>query len=81
MKGRYPDRYVIIDAPPVLTGADALVFAPMVDGIVMVVQAGKTPADDLRKALEHLPSEKLLGLVLNRQKTSPKRYGYGHYYR
>ena len=45
------------------------------------VQSGKTPADDLRKALEHVPSEKLLGVVLNRQKTSSKRYGYGYYYR
>jgi non-specific protein-tyrosine kinase len=81
IKGRYPDRYVILDAPPILTGADALVFAPMVDAVVVVVQSGKTPADDLRKALEHVPSEKLLGVVLNRQKTSSKRYGYGYYYR
>jgi protein-tyrosine kinase len=80
MKGRYPDRYVILDAPPILTGADALVFAPMVDAIVVVVQSGKTPAEDLRKALEHLPAEKVLGLVLNRQKTSSKQYGYGYYY-
>jgi Mrp family chromosome partitioning ATPase len=47
----------------------------------VVVRSGKTPADDLRKALEHVPSEKLLGVVLNRQKTSSKRYGYGYYYR
>ena len=81
MKERYADRYVILDASPILTGADALVFAPMVDAIVVVVQGGKTPAEDLKKALEHLPSEKVLGLVLNRRKASMKQYGYGYYHR
>ena len=79
MKGRYPDRYIILDGPPILTGADALVLIQMVDAVVTVVQSGKTPADDLREALEHVPADRLLGLVLNRQKTPSKRYGSGRY--
>ena len=74
MKGRYPDRYVILDLPPILTGADALTFAPLVDAIVVVVQSGRTPAEDLKKALEQMPKEKVLGVVLNRQKASTKGY-------
>jgi non-specific protein-tyrosine kinase len=66
MKGRYADRYVIFDVPPVLAGADALAFAPLVDSIVMVVEAGKTSIHDVSKAISMLPGEKLLGLVLNR---------------
>ena len=31
IKDRYPDRYVFFDTPPLLTGADALAFAPMVE--------------------------------------------------
>ena len=76
LKGRYADRYVILDVPPVLTGADALTFAPLVDAIVVVVQSGRTSAEDLRKALDQMPREKVLGVVMNRQKASPKRYGY-----
>lgn len=66
MKGRYPERYIIFDAPPILTGADVLTFAPLVDQVVVVVQAGKTSMDVVKKALQFLPTEKILGLVLNR---------------
>lgn len=66
MKSRYPERYLIFDTPPVLTGADAVAFARLVDGIVVVVQAGKTSIQDIRKALTLIPREKFLGFVLNR---------------
>lgn len=65
MKNRYADRYVLLDVPAVLAGADAMVFAPLVDGIVMVVDRGVTPMPDVKKAVELLPREKLLGFVLN----------------
>jgi protein-tyrosine kinase len=80
MKTRYTDRFVIFDVPPVLSTADALAFAPLVDHVVMVVQAGKTPLPDVKKALDMLPREKILGIVLNRHKGVPKRYYYGYYY-
>jgi non-specific protein-tyrosine kinase len=67
MKSRYPNRYVFFDVPPVLSGADALVFAPLVDHILFVVRAGATPVAEVRRALEMLPREKVVGLVLNRQ--------------
>jgi len=70
MKHRYPNRYVLFDVPPVLTGADAMAFAPLVDFIVLVVQAGKTSMKDVKKALAMIPKEKILGLVLNRH-TAP----------
>ena len=68
MKGRYPNRYVFFDVPPVLAGADALAFAPLVDHILFVVRADVTPLPEVQKALEMLPKEKVIGLVLNRQK-------------
>ena len=67
MKNRYPDRYVFFDVPPLLTCADSLAFAPLVDYVLIVVQAGKTSLQDVNKALKLLPSEKILGLVMNRQ--------------
>jgi len=76
MKTRYADRYVLFDVPPVLNGADALSFAPHVDHIILVVEAGRTQHDDIRRALDLLPREKILGLVLNRQPSPPlPRYG------
>ncbi len=66
MKERYPNRYIIFDLPPVLTGADVLTFAPLVDYVIVVVQSGKTSMDDVREALKFLPKEKILGFVLSR---------------
>ncbi len=82
MKTRYADRYIFFDAPPVLTGADTLAFAPSVDSILLVVQAGKTSLTDVRKAISLLPPEKLLGLVLNDvdAKSRSEYYAYHYYY-
>ncbi len=67
MKSRYADRFIIFDVPPLLDRADALAFAPLVDCILMVVQAGKTSIHDVKNAVELIPKEKFLGFVLNRQ--------------
>ena len=66
MKARYADRYVIFDLPSLLEGADAITFAPLVDGIVMVAEAGRNSAKEINEALEVIPKEKFLGFVLNR---------------
>ena len=76
MKDRYPDRYVLFDAPPVLSAADALALAPLVDHILLVVQAGKTPVPDVNRALQLLPQDKVLGIVMNRMETPSKTYYY-----
>jgi protein-tyrosine kinase len=80
MKNRYQDRYVIFDAPPILAGADALALIPLVDHVLLVVQADKTPAEDIVKAVELIPKEKMLGVVLNKLKErADTRYGYPLY--
>ncbi len=76
IKGRYPERYIIFDAPPILTGADVLTFAPLVDQVIVVVEAGKTSMDIVKKALQFIPQEKILGLVLNRCLSAQPAYYY-----
>lgn len=66
MKTRYADRFVFFDVPPLLQRADAGAFAPFVDGIIMVVETGKTQHNDVKKALELIPLDKFLGFVLNK---------------
>lgn len=75
LKARYDDRTVIFDVPPVLGGADALAFAPLVDCIILVVGAGTTNQKDFNKALGMLPKEKIAGCVLNRYKGATRLYG------
>ena len=67
MGDRYDDRYVFFDAPPVLERSEAISMAPMMDGIIMVVESGVTSKRDVQKALSLLPEDKFLGFVLNKQ--------------
>ena len=78
MKGRYDDRYVLFDVPPLLLGADALALAPFIDCIIMVVDEDRTSTKDVQKAVKMLPAEKFLGFVMNRMK-SVKIESYGYY--
>lgn len=79
MKNRYPERYVIFDVPPVFAGVDTMILAKLMDHILVVVEADKTPIPDLKMALDMLPKEKIRGLILNQQKT-PATSIYGHPY-
>ena len=68
VRNRYPERYVFLDGPSLLAGADALPLVPLVDFVLVVVRAGKTSIDDVRRAVSLIPEDKMLGLVLNREK-------------
>jgi capsular exopolysaccharide synthesis family protein len=60
--------YVIVDAPPVLAFADALVLASNLDGIILVLNAGIIGAELAEKAKKLLLQARgeLLGAILNR---------------
>jgi protein-tyrosine kinase len=75
LKHFYPDRYVLFDLPPLLY-ADSLAFAPLVDGIILVVEAGKTPREEIVHSLELLKEFPVLGFVLNKIDHIPSSYGY-----
>ncbi|MBI2849172.1 MAG: CpsD/CapB family tyrosine-protein kinase [Chloroflexi bacterium] len=59
--------YVFFDSPPVVAVTDAAVLAPRVDGVLLVVYAGKTKRDLAQKAKTLLDkvNANLLGVVLN----------------
>jgi capsular exopolysaccharide synthesis family protein len=73
--------WVIIDTPPVGLMTDASLMASMVDGALLVVQAGSTPFDIVKRAVETLGPDHVLGVVLNRatMQTPEDSYGYGGY--
>jgi len=66
-KHRYPSRIVIFDLPPLLQTADVLAFSPYTDALLLVVEEGKTSADDVQRALSLVKdSRPILGTVLNK---------------
>ena len=68
MKKRYPDRFLIFDSSSLLITADPLVFSRYIDGILLVVEAEKTPKDAIEKAKEMLKDKPVLGTVFNKDK-------------
>jgi len=71
------DAIVILDAPPLLPVTDAAVLSTQADGAIVVVSAGKTTYDLLKRATASLDrvGARALGIVINRV---PKRGG-GYY--
>ena len=58
-------RYVVVDAPPVLALAEGLILQDVVDSILLVVRAQKTPREAVQRAVRSLDPERLAGVVLN----------------
>ncbi|MEA1946694.1 MAG: AAA family ATPase [Thermodesulfobacteriota bacterium] len=76
IKNLHDDQYVILDAPPILGWADIIAFAPLADCILMVVEEGRTSIQDVKNALEMIPTEKFLGFILNRRNLPITGYYY-----
>ena len=76
LKSRYPDRYVIFDSPPLLGVSDSLALSSHMDGLLLVVEAGQTPREDVRKAIELCKDKPLLGLIMNKCRDSRRTYYY-----
>jgi len=62
--------WVIVDGPPVLESPDSASLATAADGVVMVVQAGRTKRPVLSRSIELLrkAGARVLGTVLNRRR-------------
>jgi capsular exopolysaccharide synthesis family protein len=56
---------VIIDAPSTSPLADVGILAPLVDSVLLVVQAGTTTKPAIQEAVSAIGPSKLLGVVLN----------------
>jgi protein-tyrosine kinase len=64
LKHHDASRLVVYDLPP-LTTADALAFIPLVDAVLLVIEAGSTTEDELQQAIEHLQDTPIIGTLLN----------------
>lgn len=81
--------YVVIDTPPINVVADALIIAPVTDGVVLVVRDGVTPHDALRHVVDaaEFANINILGTIMNGVNTKKNRrytyrkysYGYRNY--
>jgi capsular exopolysaccharide synthesis family protein len=74
---------VLLDTPPVIAVTDAVLLAPMVDSVLLVLKAGETRIDMAKEARDRLlnAGPKSIGVVLNEAKLSDIGYQkYNYYY-
>jgi len=73
---------ILLDSPPLLPVTDGTILASLVDGVIIIVNAGKTTRESVQKSVELVNSVdgNLLGIVLTNAK-SAEVYGYRDYYR
>jgi capsular exopolysaccharide synthesis family protein len=70
--------YILIDTPPIIAVTDAAILSPRVDGVLLVVNAGKTRRDLAVKARDMLQqiNANILGVVLNNARVDKSAYTY-----
>ncbi len=77
--------FLVIDSPPLLPVADAMILGSMADGVVMIVDSQRTPKGHVKEAISRLEQAraKIFGTVLNKAKFDGFGYSYYglHYYR
>jgi Mrp family chromosome partitioning ATPase len=65
IRQRYPDRYIVVDAPAVQTSADARILSDWCDYVIIVARYGEVTREELLEAAATIPAEKFVGVVFN----------------
>ena len=76
--------HVVVDSPPITSFTDGVLIASMVDGVILVVHAGKSSRQVVRRARQLLQDvgAKIFGVVLNNVnlRSQDNYYYYQSYY-
>ncbi len=76
---RYENRIVIFDSAPVLQTNESKILANKVGQIVFVVEQNKTEKSVVKKALDLISEDAVVGLVMNKSRTGKSEGYYGYY--
>ena len=81
LKHRYKDRYIIFDSTPLLVTADPLMLGMHMDGVVFVVQEGRTSQQSALQSMSLMKGWNVLGVVFNNVPEYLVKGHYQYYYR
>lgn len=65
IKARYPDRFIVLDAPSVQISTEARILAQYCDHALLVVPFGKTTSSDVMAGVDAVGRDKFTGLIFN----------------
>lgn len=75
------DTFILIDSPPVLSTSEPLLLSELVDGVILVVKAGQVPKAVVRRVVNSIGREKIIGVVFNQKDLKPSKRYHEYYYR
>jgi Mrp family chromosome partitioning ATPase len=78
VRRRSSNALVLVDLPPALSTDEALVVAPRIDSLVLVVSEGVTRREALARTMDVLSDFNIAGIIMNRssEKLGSDYYGY-----
>jgi capsular exopolysaccharide synthesis family protein len=73
------NTYILIDSPPIISTTEPTLLSKMVDGIILVVMADRTPRETIKRAVKSIDRQKIIGIVFNQIDLKLSSY-YSKYY-
>lgn len=83
---RHDDRIVLFDSPPSIVASETTVLAKQLDGVILVVRHGVSKREHVKKFVDALGRDKIIGIIFNAYPESTlesfveKKLGYGYGY-
>ena len=72
-------EYIVLDSPPLLPVAEAMLIVRMADVVVLVIRARSTPRDVVANAIKMIGQERAVAVVLNGVEAKDTPYSYYNY--
>ncbi len=72
-------EYIVLDSPPLLPVAEAMLIVRMADVVVHVIRARSTPRDVVANAIKMIGEERAVAVVLNGVEAKDSPYSYYNY--
>ncbi len=79
LKSSGDSTYIVIDSSPIISTSEPALLSKLVDGIILVILADRTPRETVQRAIKSIDSQKILGVVLNQVDLKASSY-YSKYY-
>jgi len=84
---RYKDRIILFDSPPNIVASETGILAKHLDGVILVIRHGAAKKEDVKKLVDTLGPENIIGVVYNAYPENAidpmkykTKYGYSKYY-
>lgn len=80
LASRYPDRVILFDAPPILETTEASAVIDLMGQVLVVVESSATTTDIIQAAVNQIDPQKVIGMILNKNRYAGASHYYGGYY-